>query len=186
MLNFSIILVTLDKKNLVLALLSITIAIICPRFCVSWWVLLFVFLFCCSRCLEDYWSRNLQFFSRWPYFWQLKHLFLLIIFHFINLPWNIIAKSIITPIACLLINLTSAEANIYCILLIVLSSHSNILLIVVSKLLCNKLNTTTIAMLFQILQFDIIAARNCFIRNFIFTKILMTSFTKPFGLLTLK
>ena len=107
----------------------------------------------------------------------------MICFFFIRFYLNIIAKFSIMQITHLYKNFALVDANIYWILIIVLFSRSNILLVVVSKLLCKESITTTIAILSQISQSGSIDTCSCLMKNCTFVKILITSLLQLLGLL---
>lgn len=88
-----------------------------------------------------------------------------------------------TLVAHLLMNFASAEARICCILSINLFPHSNILLVIMSKSLCKESSVSAIEMLSQMSRFGVIAACSRFTRNHMSANLLMTGFSKPFGLL---
>lgn len=134
------ILATLRRNNSGSELL-LSAAVICRYLRDCWW--------CCSRffcCFinssgfvlfcksEGYRSTaaDLQFLSKCPSFWQLKHLSLLIAF---ICPRNIITRSLVVFFTRLLRNLTFVEASICWILSIILSLLLSMLIVVVLKLL---------------------------------------------------
>lgn len=87
------------------------------------------------------------------------------------------------PVMYLLMNFALADAKICYILLIVLFSHFNRLVVVVSKLVCKKSNVTIIAILSQISSFGVITNYKYSIKKSIFIKMLLNSLSNLFSLL---
>lgn len=77
-------------------------------------------------------SGAVQSLPKCPSLWQLKHLSSLVTFLFTLFQplFDIMARSLVTLIDCLLINFALADARICCISLIVLSPHSSIVVVV--------------------------------------------------------
>lgn len=81
----------------------------------------------------------------------------------------------------LLMNFALADAKICYTLLIVLFSHFNRLVVIVSKLFYKKSNVTIIAILSQISSFGVITNYKCSIKKSIFVKMLSNSLSNLFS-----